>query len=90
MLGFVGFLFMEMQEAMIESITELSGKPVEEITADLKTHSKRALLMKYEINKDKLHQTMKPKVEGIINKAAEEGRLTKEEQEIMLNRPRMR
>ena len=90
MLGSGGFLFTEMQEAMIESIAGLSGKPVEEITADLKTHSKRALLMKYEINKDKLHQTMKPKVEGIINKAAEERRLTKEEKELMLNRPRMR
>ena len=75
---------------MSKSIAELSGKPVEEITVDLKTHSKRALLMKYEINKNNLHQTMKPKVEGIINKAAEEGRLTKEEQEFMLNHPRMR
>ena len=90
MLGSSEFLFTEMQEAMRESIAELSGKPVEEITADLKTHSKRALLMKYEINKNNLHQTMKPKVEGIINKAAEEGRLTKEEQEFMLNHPRIR
>ena len=75
---------------MSESIAGLSGKPVEEITTDLKTHSKRALLVKYEINIDKLHETMKPKVEGIINKAAEEGRITKEEQEFMLNHPIMR
>ncbi len=50
MLGPVGFMFTEMQQMMSESIAELSGKSVDEISADLKTHSMRALLMKYEIN----------------------------------------
>ena len=85
-----GFMFNEMQQAMSESIAELSGKPVEEISADFKTHSMRALLMKYEINLDKLQETMKPRVEAIINKAAEEGRITQQEKEFKLNRPRMR
>ena len=85
-----GFMFTEMQQMMSESIAELSGKSVDEISADLKTHSMRALLMKYEINLDKLHETMKPKVEAFINKAAEEGRITQQEKEFMLNHPRMR
>ena len=85
-----GFMFIEMQQMMSESIAELSGKSVDEISADLKTHSMRALLMKYEINLDKLHETMKPKVEAFINKSAEEGRITKQEKEFMLNHPRMR
>jgi len=46
--------------------------------------------MKYEINLDKLHETMKPKVEAFIKKAAEEGRITQQEKEFMLNHPRMR
>ena len=46
--------------------------------------------MKYEINLDKLHETMKPKVEAFIKKAAEEGRVTQKEKEFMLNNPRMR
>ena len=50
----------------------------------------RALLMNYEINLDKLHETMMPKVEAFINKAAEEGRITQQEKEFMLNHPRMR
>ena len=85
-----GFMFTEMQQMMSESIAELSGKSFDEISADLKTHSMRALLMKYEINLDKLHETMKPKVEAFINKAAEEGRITQQEKEFMLNHPRMR
>ena len=90
MKGRGGFMFTEMQQAMSESIAELSGKPFEEISADFKTHSMRALLMKYEINLDKLQETMKPRVEAIINKPAEEGRITQQEKEFMLNRPRMR
>ena len=85
-----GFMFIEMQQMMSESIAELSGKSVDEISADLKTHPMRALLMKYEINLDKLHETMKPRVEAFINKAAEEGRITQHEKEFMLNHPRMR
>ena len=50
----------------------------------------RALLMKYEINLDKLHETMKPKVEVFINKAVEEGRISQQEKEFMLNHPRIR
>ena len=76
-----GFMFIEMQQMMSESIAELSGKSVDEISADLKTHSMRALLMKYEINLDKLHETMKPKVEAFINIAAEEGRITQQERD---------
>ena len=90
MRGHCGFMFIEMQQMMSESIAELSGKSVDEISVDLKTHSMRALLMKYEINFDKLHETMKPKVEAFINKAAEESRITQQEKEFMLNHPRMR
>ena len=85
-----GFMFTEMQQMMSESIAELSGKSFDEISADLKTHSMRALLMKYEINLDKLHETIKPKVEVFINKAVEEGRISQQEKEFMLNHPRMR
>ena len=46
--------------------------------------------MKYEINLDKLHETMKPEVEASINKAAEEGRITQQEKKFMLNHSRMR
>ena len=49
-----------------------------------------ALLMKYEINLDKLHETIKPKVEAFINKAAEEGRITQQEKEFIFNHLRMR
>ena len=45
--------------------------------------------MKYEINLEKLQETMKPMVEAFINKAAEEGRITQQEKEFMLNHPRM-
>ena len=90
MRGPSGFIFIEMQQMMSESIAELSGKPVDEISADLKTHSMRALLMKYEINLDKLHETMKPKVEAFIYKAVEEGRITYQEKKFMLNHPRLR
>ena len=85
-----GFIFIEMQKMMSESIAELSGKSVYEISADLKTHSMRALLMKYEINLDKLHETMKPKVEAFTNKAAKDRRIIQQEKEFMSNHPRMR
>ncbi|MFL2748984.1 MAG: hypothetical protein ACJ0DI_05785 [bacterium] len=85
-----GFMFTEMQQMMSESIAELSGKSVDEVSADLKIHSIRALLMKYEINFDKLDETMEPKVEAFINKAAEEGLITQQEKEFMLNHPRIR
>ena len=38
-----GFKFIEMQQMMSESIADLSGKSVEEISADLKTHSMRVV-----------------------------------------------
>ena len=49
-----------------------------------------ALLMKFEINLDKLHETMKPKVEASINKVSEESHITQQEKEFMLNHQRMR
>ena len=45
-------MFIEMQQLMSETIAELSGKSVDEISAYFKTHSMRALLIKYEINLD--------------------------------------
>ena len=66
----------EMQKARTEVLAELSSKTVEQIEQDTKTHSKRALLQKYEINFDKMKMLMQAKVEQIINKAAHEGHIT--------------
>ena len=44
----------EMQKARTEVLAKLSSKIVEQIEQDTKTHSKRALLHKYEINFDKM------------------------------------
>ena len=76
----------EMDQVMSQSISELSGKPIAEVSSDIKTHSKSALLMKYNVDREKLHETMKTKVDALIIKAAEEGRITNEEKESMLNR----
>ena len=69
----------EMQKARTEVLAELSNKTVEQIEQDTKTHSKRALLQKYEINFDKMKMLMQAKVEQIIKKAAYEGRITQYE-----------
>ena len=69
----------EMQKARTEVLAELSSKTVEQIEQDTKTHSKRALLQKYEINFDKMKMLMQAKVEQIIKKAAYEGRITQYE-----------
>ena len=69
----------EMQKACTEVLAELSSKTVEQIEQDTKTHSKRALLQKYEINFDKMKMLMQAKVEQIIKKAAYEGRITQYE-----------
>ena len=66
----------EMQKARTEVLAELSSKTVEQIEQDTKTHSKRALLQKYEINFDKMKMLMQAKMEQIIKKAAYEGRIT--------------
>ena len=65
----------EMQKVRTEVLAELSGKTVEQIEQDTKTHSKRALLQKYEINFDKMKMLMLAKVEQIIKKAAYEGHI---------------
>ncbi len=69
----------EMQKARTEVLAELSSKTVEQIEQDTKTHSKRALLQKYEINFDKMKMLMQAKVEQIIKKATDEGRITQYE-----------
>ena len=69
----------EMQKTCTEVLAELSSKTVEQIEQDTKTHSKRALLQKYEINFDKMKMLMQAKVEQIIKKAAYEGRITQYE-----------
>ena len=76
----------EMDQVMSQSISELSGKSIAEVSSDIKTHSKSALLMKYNIDRENLHETMKTKVDALIIKAAEEGRITTEGKESMLNR----
>ena len=52
---------------MIGTISELSEKYVDDCSANMKTHSIRSLIMKYEINRDKLHQTLRPKVAALFN-----------------------
>ena len=52
---------------MIGAIAEFSEKSVDVVSADMKSHSMRALIMKYEINRDKLHQTLRPKVAALFN-----------------------
>ena len=69
----------EMQKSRTEVHAEMSSKTVEQIEQDTKTHSKRALLQKYEINFDKMKMLMQAKVEQIIKKAAYEGRITQYE-----------
>jgi len=69
----------EMLNARTEVPAELSSKTVEQIEQDTKSHSKRALLQKYEINFDKMKMLMQAKVEQIIKKAAYEGRITQYE-----------
>ena len=65
--GSVSFMYEEIQQLMIGAISELSEKYVDDGSADMKTHSMRALIMKYEINRDKLHQTLRPKVAALFN-----------------------
>ncbi len=72
-------------QVMSESISEISGKPLTEISSDIKTHSRKALLVKYNINREKLKEKMKIKVMALIVKAAEEKRITNREKESMLN-----
>tara|TARA_B100000676_G_C18035851_1_gene821734 strand:- start:1268 stop:1687 length:420 start_codon:yes stop_codon:yes gene_type:complete len=72
-------------QVMSESISEISGKPLTEISSDIKTHSRNALLVKYNINVEKLKEKMKVKVMALIVKAAEERRITNKEKESMLN-----
>ena len=48
----------------------MSSKTIEQIEQDTKTHSKCALLQKYEINFDKMKMLMQAKVEQIIKKDA--------------------
>ena len=48
----------EMQKVRTEVLAELSGKTVEQIEKDTKTHSKSALLQIYEINFDKIKTLM--------------------------------
>ena len=69
----------EMQKARTEVLAELSSKTVEQIEQDTKTHSKRALLQKYEINFDKMKTLMKAKVEQIFKKAVDECHITQDE-----------
>ena len=69
----------EMQKARTEVLAELSSKTVEQIEQDTKTHSKRALLQKYEINFDIMKMLMQAKVEQIIKESAYEGRVTQYE-----------
>ena len=75
----------KIDQVMSESISEISGKPLTEISSDIKTHSRNALLIKYNINREKLKEKMKIKVTALIVKAAEEGRITNKEKESMLN-----
>ena len=72
-------------QVMSESISEISGKPLTEISSDIKTHSRNALLIKYNINREKLKEKMKIKVMALIVKAAEERRITNREKESILN-----
>ena len=72
-------------QVMSESISEISGKPLTEISSDIKTHSRNALLVKYNINREKLKEKMKIKVMALIVKAAEERRITNREKESILN-----
>ena len=57
-------------------LQNLAAKQSKKIEQDTKTHSKRALLQKYEINFDKMKMLMQDKMEQIIKKAAYEGRIT--------------
>ena len=75
----------KIDQVMSESISEISGNPISEISSDIKTHSRNALLIKYNINREKLKEKMKIKVTALIVKAEEEGRITNEEKESMLN-----
>ena len=79
------FLRDKIVQVMSESISEITGKPFPEISSDIKTHSLNALLVKYNINREKLKEKMKIKVMVLIVKAAEERRITNGEKESMLN-----
>ena len=61
------FMFEEIQQLMIGTISELSEKYVDDGSANMKTHSMRSLIMKYQINRDNLHQTLRPKVVALFN-----------------------
>ena len=86
--GPVSFMYEEIQQMMIGAISELSEKYVDDGSADMTTRSMRALIMKYEINRDKLHQILRSKVEALINRITDEKRITEDEKEYMLRNPR--
>ena len=50
----------------------------------MKSHSKRALLKKYNINADKMREMMKPKVKTIVKNGSAERRITEEEAILLL------
>ena len=66
----------EMHQVLIESILELSGN-LEEVSGEIKTHLKRVRIVKYNIEKDVLRETMEPKKDVLLAKAIEEGLLNK-------------
>lgn len=69
----------EMQQARIQVLAELSGQSVGQIEKDIEAYSMRALLQKYNINFEKMQTLMHAKVAQIVQKAAEEGRITADE-----------
>lgn len=69
----------EMQQARVQVLAELSGQSVVQIEKDVEAYSMRALLQKYNINFDKMQTLMHAKTVQIVQKAADDGRITKDE-----------
>lgn len=85
-----GVIHMQLREYMynasIEVAAELSGQPVETIREKLKTKPLPSVLEDLDLDRQEFHTKMRDKMPQIIQQAAEQGKITQEQAQIMLER----
>ncbi len=74
------FLARALHENMaLEVLTEMTGKDVETVKADMETLRRRALLESYGIDREAFRSAMHAKMTELVNKAASCGLITEEQ-----------
>ncbi len=69
----------EMRVAQIETLAQLSGQSIEQVTTDLKTMSMQSLLTQYNLDFNEVEGIMHSKVALMVKNAADEGKITEEQ-----------